>query len=90
MSNRYLCFDLLNSLIKLVLVLLILFKKEKTRELYSLSRKFEYNFQGLEAMNRAVDGDTVAVLLLDKAEWTAPLEVVLEDDGFDQGDTLDK
>ncbi|XP_023345051.1 uncharacterized protein LOC111714221 [Eurytemora carolleeae] len=46
--------------------------------------------QGLEAMNRAVDGDTVAVLLLDKAEWTAPLEVVLEDDGFDQGDTLDK
>jgi len=46
--------------------------------------------QGLEAINRAVDGDTVAVQLLEKEDWTAPSEVVLEDDGYDPGDTLDK
>eukprot|EP00088_Acartia_fossae_P011168 TRINITY_DN15618_c0_g1_i4.p1 TRINITY_DN15618_c0_g1~~TRINITY_DN15618_c0_g1_i4.p1 ORF type:complete len:992 (-),score=249.26 TRINITY_DN15618_c0_g1_i4:1-2976(-) len=45
--------------------------------------------QGLEHMNRSVDGDTVAVQLLKKEDWSAPLEVVLEDDGFDSGDTLD-
>ena len=44
--------------------------------------------QGLEAMNRAVDGDTVAVELLDTK--AAPAEVVLEDDGYDPGDTLEK
>merc|ERR1719495_2684172 len=41
-------------------------------------------------MNRAVDGDSVAVELLKEEEWSAPLEVVLEDTGFDPGDTLDK
>jgi len=46
--------------------------------------------QGLENMNRSVDGDTVAIQLFKEDEWTAPLEVVLEDDGFDSGDTLDK
>jgi len=46
--------------------------------------------QGLESMNRAVDGDTVAVELMDETQWTAPLEVVVEDEGFDPGDTLDK
>merc|ERR1711936_349004 len=46
--------------------------------------------QGLEGMNRAVDGDTVAVQLLDKEDWTGESEVVLEDDGYDAGDTLDK
>jgi len=46
--------------------------------------------QGLESMNRAVDGDTVAVELLQKEEWKSPLEVVLEDEGFDPGDTLDR
>ena len=44
--------------------------------------------QGLEAMNRAVDGDTVAIELLDTK--AAPAEVVLEDDGYDPGDTLEK
>ena len=44
--------------------------------------------QGLEAMNRAVDGDTVAVELLETK--AAPAEVVLEDDGYDPGDTLEK
>merc|ERR1719210_2643753 len=29
---------------------------------------------GLESMNRAVDGDTVAVQLLDQNQWTAPAE----------------
>jgi len=46
--------------------------------------------QGLEGMNRAVDGDTVAVQLLEKKDWTGESEVVLEDDGYDAGDTLDK
>jgi hypothetical protein len=32
--------------------------------------------QGLEAMNRAVDGDTVAVTLLDKDQWSGSLEVI--------------
>ena len=44
---------------------------------------------GLEAMNRSVDGDTVAVEILDKTQWSAPAEVVLVDEGFDPGDTLD-
>ncbi len=44
--------------------------------------------QGLESMNRAVDGDTVAFQLLEESEWSAPAEVVLEDEGFDGGDTL--
>ena len=45
--------------------------------------------QGLEAINRAVDGDTVAVKLLEEKDWSAPAEVVLEDEGYDPGDTLD-
>ena len=44
---------------------------------------------GLESMNRAVDGDTVAVQLLDQNQWTAPAEVVLIDEGYDPGDTLE-
>ena len=45
---------------------------------------------GLESMNRAVDGDTVAIEILQEKEWTAPTEVVLVDDGYDPGDTLEK
>lgn len=45
---------------------------------------------GLESMNRAVDGDTVAVEVLEEKDWTAPAEVVLIDEGFDPGDTLEK
>ena len=45
--------------------------------------------QGLEAINRAVDGDTVAVQLLEKKDWSAPAEVVLVDEGFDRGDSLE-
>jgi len=46
--------------------------------------------QGLEFMNRAVDGDVVAVELFDEKDWKGSSEVVLEDDGYDAGDTLDK
>ena len=44
--------------------------------------------QGLESMNRAVDGDTVVFELLNEKEWSAPAEVVLEDEGYDAGDSL--
>jgi len=43
--------------------------------------------QGLEAMNRAVDGDTMAVEVLEEAR--APAKVVLQDEGFNLGDTLE-
>ena len=31
----------------------------------------------------------VAVQLLDQNSWSAPAEIVLEDDGYDPGDTLE-
>ncbi|KAL3284855.1 hypothetical protein HHI36_018994 [Cryptolaemus montrouzieri] len=37
--------------------------------------------QGREGLNRAVDGDLVAVELFTKEEWTSPTEIVLEDEG---------
>ena len=43
----------------------------------------------MEQLNRAVDGDVVAVELLEQSSWSAPAEVVLEDDGYDPGDTLE-
>jgi exosome complex exonuclease DIS3/RRP44 len=47
--------------------------------------------QGLEQMNRAVDGDHVAVKLLEKKAWSAPAEIILDDDAgnADPGDTLE-
>ena len=45
---------------------------------------------GLEGQNRAVDGDSVVVELLDEREWSAPSEVILEDEGYDKGDTLEE
>jgi len=45
--------------------------------------------QGLEQLNRAVDGDVVAFQLLEKSNWTSSAEVVLEDKDYDPGDTLD-
>jgi exosome complex exonuclease DIS3/RRP44 len=35
--------------------------------------------QGHASLNRAVDGDTVAVELLPESMWTAPSGIVLED-----------
>jgi len=47
--------------------------------------------QGLEAMNRAVDGDIVAVEVFSKERWSAPTEVILEDEGGeDAEDSLAK
>lgn len=45
--------------------------------------------QGHEGLNRAVDGDIVAVELLPECKWNAPSEVVLQDDHEDPGDVLE-
>ena len=45
--------------------------------------------QGLEAINRAVDGDSVCVQLLAREEWSSSAEVVLSDEGYDKGDSLE-
>ncbi|KAK9873611.1 hypothetical protein WA026_023290 [Henosepilachna vigintioctopunctata] len=37
--------------------------------------------QGREGLNRAVDGDIVAVALFEKEHWTSPTEIILEDEG---------
>jgi exoribonuclease R len=39
--------------------------------------------QGRESLNRAVDGDIVAIELLPESKWTAPSEIVLEDKSDD-------
>ena len=49
--------------------------------------------QGLEHQNRSVDGDTVVFEMLNERDWSAPAEIVLEDEQSsfnDQGDSLDK
>jgi hypothetical protein len=43
---------------------------------------------GLINLNRAFDGDVVAVELLPEKEWSSAAEIVLEDEGYDPGDTL--
>ena len=43
---------------------------------------------GLPNLNRAFDGDVVAVELFPESEWSSEAEIVLEDDGYDPGDTL--
>lgn len=45
--------------------------------------------QGHAGLNRAVDGDTVALELLPESEWVAPSDIVLEDAEDDPGDILD-
>lgn len=42
--------------------------------------------QGRAGLNRAVDGDTVAVRLLSEDEWVCPSEIILEDEG--EGDDI--
>ena len=45
--------------------------------------------QGYESLNRAVDGDCVAVELLPENLWTAPSGVVLEDQAeYDPGKNI--
>lgn len=46
--------------------------------------------QGHEGLNRAVDGDIVAVELFEKSSWKAPSELILQDDHEDPGDILDQ
>lgn len=41
--------------------------------------------QGRDGLNRAVDGDIVAVEMLPESEWTGPSEIVMQDDGQDDG-----
>jgi exosome complex exonuclease DIS3/RRP44 len=50
----------------------------RTLSNHSLSSKVLV--QGREALNRAIDGDTVCVELLPENEWSSPSEIVLEDD----------
>jgi exoribonuclease R len=42
--------------------------------------------QGHVGLNRAVDGDVVAIEMLAEDGWSAPSDVVLQDEGADPGD----
>ncbi|XP_013165048.1 PREDICTED: exosome complex exonuclease RRP44 [Papilio xuthus] len=46
--------------------------------------------QGHIGINRAVDGDIVAIEVLPKEEWRKPSDIVLEDKADDQGDLLEE
>ncbi|XP_068631124.1 exosome complex exonuclease RRP44 isoform X2 [Battus philenor] len=46
--------------------------------------------QGLIGINRAVDGDIVAIEIFPKEEWRKPSDIVLEDKADDQGDRLEE
>ncbi|XP_059621933.1 exosome complex exonuclease RRP44 [Phlebotomus argentipes] len=45
--------------------------------------------QGRESLNRAVDGDIVAVELFPEDKWSAPCGVIIQDDAEDPGDVLE-
>ena len=45
--------------------------------------------QGLYNQNRAVNGDTVAIQLFDKSQWTSASELVAEQGSNDAGDVLE-
>jgi exosome complex exonuclease DIS3/RRP44 len=42
--------------------------------------------QGHVGLNRAVDGDVVAIEMFAEDSWSAPSDVVLQDEGGDPGD----
>lgn len=44
--------------------------------------------QGRENLNRAVDGDIVAMELFPEDLWSAPSDIVLQDDEYDPGDNV--
>ncbi|PNF38325.1 Exosome complex exonuclease RRP44 [Cryptotermes secundus] len=46
--------------------------------------------QGRVGLNRAVDGDIVAVKLLPEEEWSVPSHMVLQDEGDDSEDVLEE
>lgn len=53
-------------------------------------KKLQILVQGHVGLNRAVDGDIVAVELLPEDEWSVPSDMVLQDEGEeDPGDVLD-
>ncbi|XP_023247144.1 exosome complex exonuclease RRP44 [Copidosoma floridanum] len=46
--------------------------------------------QGREGLNRAIDGDLVALELLPESEWSAPSDIILQDETEDDpGDVID-
>ncbi|KAK7873514.1 hypothetical protein R5R35_008776 [Gryllus longicercus] len=45
--------------------------------------------QGHAGLNRAVDGDSVAIELLPEDQWSSPSDIVLQDEEDDPGDILD-
>lgn len=45
--------------------------------------------QGHDGLNRAVDGDIVAVELLSEDKWNSPSDIILQDDQEDPGDVLE-
>lgn len=51
---------------------------------------FQILLQGRESLNRAVDGDIVAIELLPENEWSGPSEIILQDDQEDPGDVLEQ
>jgi len=46
--------------------------------------------QGRVGLNRAVDGDIVAVKLLPQEEWSVPSGLVLQDEEDDSGDVVEE
>lgn len=46
--------------------------------------------QGRESLNRAVDGDIVAIEILPEEQWSAPSEIILQEDENDPGDVLEE
>lgn len=56
--------------------------RENYLEGFVNTEKFEESviIQGHESLNRAIDGDVVAIELLPEDKWTAPSEIILEDE----------
>jgi exosome complex exonuclease DIS3/RRP44 len=51
---------------------------------------FQILVQGQESLNRAIDGDTVALELLSEDQWSAPSNIILQDETEDDpGDVID-
>ncbi|XP_055377546.1 exosome complex exonuclease RRP44 [Condylostylus longicornis] len=66
--------------------------RENYLEGHVMVEKFEKPvlIQGRENLNRAIDGDTVAIEILPEDEWSAPSEIVLQEDENDPGDILEE
>lgn len=51
---------------------------------------FQILLQGHAGINRAVDGDLVAIEVFPEEEWRRPSDIVLEDKADDPGDKLEE